>query len=107
MNSTDRLKTSSWFSDDPSALDYARVGGRTALEGGLGAYGGGALTAILAGLIAKRNMSQGLKDILRATPSIAAGAGGIGSGMHGYQSAMDNMKERLGPVSKAKRLLHL
>jgi hypothetical protein len=105
-NMRDRLKMASFLSGDPSAMDYGRVGGRTALEGGIGALGGANLAALLGLLMMKKmpNVSEGTTSLIRALPGIGAGVGGLAGGSHGYHAALENMRERLGPISRLKRL---
>jgi len=105
MNNTDRLKMANFLSKDPSFTDYARVGGRTALEGGAGAYGGSALAALLGLLITKNpNASAKTLGMLQHLPALGGGLGaGLGA-VHGFNAASSNMKDRLGPMGRLKSL---
>jgi hypothetical protein len=107
MNTTERLKMASFLAGDPSAMDYGRLGGRTALEGGIGALGGANLAALLGLLLLKKmpNASAGTASMIsKSFSGLGAAAGGIAGGVHGYNSAMGNMRERLGPMSRLKRM---
>jgi len=107
MNTTDRLKMASFLAGDPSAMDYGRVGGRTALEGGIGALGGANLAALLGLLLLKKmpNASSGTASIIsRAFPGLGAAAGGAAGGLHGYHSSVDNLRDRMSPISRLKRM---
>lgn len=87
-----------------NTMDKARVAGRTAVEGGLGAYGGSALMALLAGLISKKVPgSIGAKGI-GAMIGAGGGVGAVAGGLHGFSKAKGNAKARLGPIGKLKRL---
>lgn len=103
----EQVKLASFLSDEPGISDYARVGGRTALEGSLGGYGAGALTSLLMGLVAKRFPGAVGSGLARGLVGGMTGLGAAAGGMHGYGSAMANARQRLGPIGKIKRLLGL
>jgi len=107
MNSLEQVKLASFLADKPGIKDYARVGGRTALEGGLGGYGSGAITSLLMGLVAKRFPGAMGSGLARGLVGGMSGLGAAAGGMHGYGAAMANARQRLGPVGKIKRLLGL
>lgn len=107
MSALEQVKLASFLSAKPKATDYARIGGRTALEGGLGGYGGSALMALLAGLISKKVPgSIGAKGI-GAMIGAGGGAGAVAGGLHGFSKAKGNAKARLGPIGQLKRLAGL
>lgn len=107
MSALEQVKFASFLADKPGVGDYARVGGRTALEGGLGGYGSGAITSLLMGLIAKKFPGAVGGGLARGLVGGMSGLGAAVGGMHGYGAAMNNARQRLGPLGKIKRLLGL
>lgn len=97
-------KRSSFLNDKPGVSDYLRIGGRTALEGGVGGYGSAALTSLLLGLISKRFPGAVGPALFGGLTGGAGVAGAMAGGQHGFNAARRNAQERLGPLGKLKRL---
>ena len=100
-----RSKSASFPFRDPGAADYARIGGRTALEGAGGGYGAGALTALLLGLLAKKFPGVISSGAARGLTAGMAGAGAVAGGSHGFDAAVDNTRRRLNPLLELQHRL--
>lgn len=105
LSTLDRVKLASFLSANPGAMDYARVGGRTALEGSVGGYGGSALMAALLGLIGRRFGATINPSMFAGLTAGAGTMGAMAGGAHGFQAARSNAKARLGPIGQLKQLL--
>lgn len=107
MSALQHLKMASFLMPQPSLTDKARVVGRTTLEGGIGGYGGGALAALLMGILGKRMPGRISPSMFGGVTGGAAVAGSLMGGRHGYTSARDNMKKRLSPLSRMRKKIGL
>lgn len=107
MSALQHYKMASFLFPQPSLTDKARVVGRTGLEAGLGGYGGGALAALLMGIIGKRFPGRISPSAFGGAVGGSAVVGSLMGGRHGYTSARDNVKQRLNPLNRLKKKIGL
>lgn len=105
LSALDHVKLASFLSANPGVMDYARVGGRTALEGGLGGYGGSSLMAALLGIVGRRFGANISPSMFAGLTTGAGTAGALAGGLHGYRASMANARQRLGPIGRFKRFV--